>query len=452
MRFYFLFTAVLLFPFTSFSQNDIDALLKFPQDTISRYDTSRIDVDYVMLEMDFASSAIKNPEVLAKLNRRLIYRIDLVYTAFRQSETFEQPRLNRNRLEALGKVYPRVFSEFFITWRFVAQTAARNENDARKYFHGFVIYYLDKELKTTEEEVAYMIELLDSDSLGTAKREIRERYKFKKRKEYTGKYFPRSKKKKKQGIVYDKKGFGRKKHYIIHTDTLVSYDTVVVFEPSEKAGEFIRNREDTSVMAILDRHQEWKNMLVVCDVTGSMSPYSTQVLMWHKLNFNARRTVGYVFFNDGDNKPDDKKKIGQTGGMHYVDGNQLQEVEDTALAAMLKGSGGLPPENNIEALLAAISRYPKFDELVMIADNWANIEDFKLANKLKKPVHIILCGVENGVINTQYLDLARMTKGTVHTLESDLNNLMKLNEGQAIEVEGIQYRLKNGRFYMVNKL
>jgi hypothetical protein len=205
-------------------------------------------------------------------------------------------------------------------------------------------------------------------------------------------------------------------------------------------------------MTILDRHQEWKNMLLVCDVTGSMSPYSTQVLMWHKLNFNARRTVGYVFFNDGDNKPDDKKKIGETGGMHYVDGTLLQEVEDTALTSMLLGSGGLPPENNIEALMAAMKKYPKFDELVMIADNWANIEDFKLANKLKKPVHIILCGVEDGVINTQYLDLARMTKGSVHTLESDLTSLMKMNEGQAIEIEGVQYRLKHGKFYMVNKL
>ena len=33
----------------------------------------------------------------------------------------------------------------------------------------------------------------------------------------------------------------------------------------------------------MERHPEWNNMLVVADLTGSMSPYVGQLLLWLKL-------------------------------------------------------------------------------------------------------------------------------------------------------------------------
>jgi hypothetical protein len=448
----FLITLVLLIFSPCVAQISPDALLKFPQDTIAAYGTEGMVGNAVVLEMDFGSTTIKNKEELKKLEGKFIYQIDLVYTAYHQSETFEQPKLNKKRLAELKKVFPDAFTNYYTGWRFVAQTAAKDEGAAKKMFHGVVIYYLDRMPMTTEEELANMDDLLNNDSLGRVKMEVKEKIKIKKHKEYTGKFWPKSKTKRKKGIVYDKKGWGRKRHYNLIPDTIRSYDTTMVYEPGKYADSYISNRFDSTVFNAFERNKNWKNILVVCDVTGSMSPYSVQVLAWHKLNFNAGNTVGYVFFNDGNETPDEKKVIGKTGGIYFANGDQINGVEDTAKRAMMMGSGGDAPENNIEALLAAIEKYPKCQEVVMIADNWADIKDFKLAYKIKKPVRIILCGVQGGMINPQYLDFARMTKGSVHTLETDLTNLMKLNEGQSITLDGITYTVQKGKFVPTKRL
>ncbi|MEM7372873.1 MAG: hypothetical protein AAF587_29900 [Bacteroidota bacterium] len=40
---------------------------------------------------------------------------------------------------------------------------------------------------------------------------------------------------------------------------------------------------DSTVFHVFQRNPDWNNMLVVCDFTGSMSPYTAQLLVWHKL-------------------------------------------------------------------------------------------------------------------------------------------------------------------------
>ena len=73
---------------------------------------------------------------------------------------------------------------------------------------------------------------------------------------------------------------------------------------------------------------------------------------------------------------------------------------------------------------------------------------YQYLSKIKLPVHVILCGTKNR-INIQYLDLARQTKGTVHTSNSDIINLQDIKEKQHIFIEEKEYLYENGRFHHV---
>jgi hypothetical protein len=206
---------------------------------------------------------------------------------------------------------------------------------------------------------------------------------------------------------------------------------------------------DSSVLKIMKRKKEWKEMMVVCDVTGSMSPYITQVMVWQTLNFKKKIAKNFVFFNDGDNTPDASKITGATGGIYATNSDNLDSVINTATVAMTSGFGGDSPENDVEALLYGIAKYKDCKEIVLIADNWADMRDYSMIRKVNKPVHIIVCGAV-GRINTQYLDLARACGGSVHTMEQDLDNLAKLNEGEVITIGATKYRIIKGKFVVVS--
>jgi len=208
---------------------------------------------------------------------------------------------------------------------------------------------------------------------------------------------------------------------------------------------------DSIVIKAFQRNK-WKNTTVVSDFTGSMAPYIAQTLVWYKLTFQTKDISEFVFFNDGDATPDYKKKAGKTGGVYYCNTFCKDSVLKTAYKCLRGGYGGDVPENNIEACLYAIKKNPNIKEIVMIADNWAPMRDYSMLSSIKVPVHIIICGInpEFG-INPQYLDLARQTNGTVHTLEEDISKLSKVAEGQTIEIDGITYKIWAGRFIKVTR-
>jgi hypothetical protein len=84
----------------------------------------------------------------------------------------------------------------------------------------------------------------------------------------------------------------------------------------------------------------------------------------------------------------------------------------------------------------------------MIADNWATPRDLELLNQVKVPIRLILCGTWAG-INTDYLDMIKKNGGSIHTIKSDIENLQKLNEGEVIDILGVSYMIKDGRFIRV---
>ena len=221
-------------------------------------------------------------------------------------------------------------------------------------------------------------------------------------------------------------------------------DASLVTTPKKKKSMTDIPLRDSTILKVIDRHKEWNDMAIVSDLTGSMTPYTVQILLWYKLSVlaNDSRTKSFTFFNDGDNT-DGRKKTGEVGGIYTQIAEDYEDIEELALKCMRAGNGGDTPENNIEALLSAIKDCPECGEFVMIADNYASPRDMVLAKQVTKPVRIIVCG-GGDAINPNYLKLARITGGSVHTLNGDLTDLAQKVEGSKFMLQGLEYEISGG--------
>lgn len=208
--------------------------------------------------------------------------------------------------------------------------------------------------------------------------------------------------------------------------------------------------KDSTIFNVFKRNDNWADMLVIVDMTGSMFPYMGQLVIWFKLNFDLGRVKYFCFFNDGDSKKDDEKKVGQIGGIHMYEAKDFKLLKKSMEETMKLGAGGDAPENNVEALIRSTTYFKNYKQVVMIADNTSRVKDLKYITRVKKPVKVILCGVGEDGINPDYLKIARVTKGSIHTINSDIKNLAQVQEGQRITVEGFTYQLVNGNFELVD--
>jgi hypothetical protein len=209
---------------------------------------------------------------------------------------------------------------------------------------------------------------------------------------------------------------------------------------------------DTVVLSVFNRHKDWKQKLIVCDLTGSMAPYSSQLLLWYQMNFKLEQNLQFVFFNDGDGKTDEQKIIGNTGGIYYSPSKNYDSLVRIMGKVAAAGSGGDCPENNMEALIKGIkmAKLP-YKEIIMIADNYAPVKDIALLQNFNIPVHIVVCGSQ-GDVHPDYLQIAYKTGGSVHTMEQDISNIAKMLDGEILTIGKFKYRLSGGKFYKVDEI
>jgi len=209
----------------------------------------------------------------------------------------------------------------------------------------------------------------------------------------------------------------------------------------------IADTVNSVVFNVLKRNKKWHNKLIVADLTGSMYPYAQQISTWMKLNFMSDTTSQhFAFFNDGDKKRDDAKKIGATGGVYHCKAKNVEELVSTMELVIKKGQGGDAPENVIEGIIYGLNKSGKVDNIILIADNWAKVRDIKLLPRIKVPVRVILCGVYEGMaIDEDYLNIAYKTNGSIHTIEQDITNLMNQSTNKKFTINGVDYIIKNGR-------
>ena len=211
------------------------------------------------------------------------------------------------------------------------------------------------------------------------------------------------------------------------------------------------NFSDTVISSVLNRNK-WFDKLVVCDLTGSMRPYTTELSIWYQLNYKKDNKLQFVFFNDGDGINDEKKIIGKTGGIYYSPSKGKDSLTSLIAKVSARGDGGDCAENNMEALIKGVKMAKPFKELVAIVDNKSPVKDIELLKDFKTPVHIVLCGENPGWILSDYLLIAWKTKGSIHTIEQDITDIAKMSEGQEIKIGNISYRIMGGEFVRLNNI
>lgn len=411
----------------------------------------------VFLSTGFNNASILEPAAARELQGKQVESIELVYTKYAESPTFDQASLNHRRLLALQSLLPSAFTQPFITWTLTGQQPSTTP-DARKLFHGFVITY--REAPTEESmknEILYLEKALGTnlsaigklDSLADKGKTIstgeEEKWEFTTTIKVEMRDTLLLKSVEDAGMqrvdtLYDTGLFGRRVFYIYTTDTK-GLEDLFALKPED-----VPYGLDSVVGRVLNRHmKDWKNILLVSDLTGSMSPYSAQLLSWYKLNAESLPVKYFVFFNDGNRMADVDKMPGETGGIYSMPAGSFKEVMQLAEKTMRSGGGGDIPENNLEAILRAIDECKDCDAIVMIADNYSSPRDMKLLPKIKKPVKVILCGAQRGV-KPDYLDIAKATGGSVHLMEQDITDLSSVKEGDVIKIGKQTYRLERDHF------
>lgn len=203
--------------------------------------------------------------------------------------------------------------------------------------------------------------------------------------------------------------------------------------------------DDSTTYRVLDRNLRlWPDAVIVCDVTTSMYPYTTQLFAWFRRNSHKPFVNGMVFFTDCDSLGQQTQPGGPPGRMFVTQERSASHVLPLLLdAARNTVRNEDDAENAIEALLVAQNKFPEAKHLILVADNISTVKDMALLNQIQKPVHVVICGTTGSntalAFQPDYYVIARQTNGSLHTLEDDFAPEM-LASGQTLRVGSHYYR------------
>lgn len=507
------------------SQEQINFVLKTSPRNIEKYSkTAKKNV--IFLETAFNNALFTDKALLNSVKDKVILKIELIYTTYRKSETFDQHALSRKRLENLFLAAPNSLHQPGIEWVLLAQTGCKSAEEGTTFFHGFVITYRDlPDVVSTKVESNFIREV----AAGKIKSYAYDTY-LKKETEKVERdsldevepvivlpKFPHSEQARinyfSKYLNFPPEASGPKKvdvQFIINKEgkiTNINFPTTAGPSPyKDEISDFIESMPDWTPGTLNGKPTEcmvqfsvdfmargsvvpsplevfatevppklkpklpaydynsikpqpssnqvskaltkvdWSKATLVCDVTGSMAPYNAQVVEFiaNQLKNKLQAPRQFVFFNDGDNRKDKTKKIGQTGGVYNYTSSNLDSISEFMIYAMSKGSGGDLQENNVEGLIHGLKSYPRTEKLILIADNFASPRDMSLIGNIGIPVHVLVCG--GTVLNEDYLDLAYQTKGSLSFNGIDYMDFYKFEEGSTMHIGKTTYILKKGHF------
>ena len=90
------------------SDQIISNLRKIKPNTVDKVDIRKLDKAQITLKMGFASAVFMQPSLAKSLRTRTIQKIELIYTDFQLSGTFNQSELNKARCLLLLKAIPQI--------------------------------------------------------------------------------------------------------------------------------------------------------------------------------------------------------------------------------------------------------------------------------------------------------------------------------------------------------
>ncbi|MCB0524459.1 MAG: hypothetical protein H6576_16720 [Lewinellaceae bacterium] len=475
----------------------IEDILNQPLIFIPQFDTVGFGTYELAIRFPYGSPRILNSKDYEEIRSYGKVSVEYIYSKYTLSQP-GQKKLDRARFYALKKLAPDLFDDPYIQWNITVQDAAITADSARNLFHGFIIRYQPPITEERKEEIKTELDgLIDC----AKKRPPADAPVFPGGQDSLKSWFAGhipfptnfNKRGSKKAAVIEfridtaygtpiniqaKRGVSVKHNKAIEEAITrlkgwekgnpdVVFTLLIQFSVDQGGRKTIEStplraynpktckglKSDSLIMKVLTRNKDWKKMLVVEDVTGSMMPYLADLLLWNALKRNLENTSHFVFFNDGDAKRRDEKVIGKTGGLYHAKPNNVDSLEMTMITAIAGGNGDDIPENDIEAVLAGIAACPDCGEVVLISDNRAVPRDLELVTKIGKPVHVILCGVSTAYpVSPAHLYIAWKTKGSLHTITEDITKLAEMEEGESISVMGKKYKILNGKFVTVSKL
>jgi hypothetical protein len=181
--------------------------------------------------------------------------------------------------------------------------------------------------------------------------------------------------------------------------------------------------DSTSYRVLARNLRLWPEAVIVCDLTTSMYPYSTQLFTWFRKNRKHIPVQGIVFFTDCDSLGRETVPGGPPGQMFVTYPGDVGQTLPVMLAAARNTvANAQSAENDVEALLFAQQQFPAARHLVLLADNRSPVKDMARLGGVNRPVHVVLCGAPGDstmALWPDYYALARRTGGSLHTLEDD---------------------------------
>jgi hypothetical protein len=363
---------------------------------VPTYEFQNTALQPFVYHLDFAGSRINKAD-LAGFSDAKFRQIDLVFTLYPKSPTewkVGYDSLMERRFRNLEARIPAAFRDSAVKWRLVIQTECHSLEQAKSLFHGFVMYPADaawdtlKSIRTLDSVLDDTFKVLRFDTV-----KLREKFTM--------------------------------------TTRIISGDKVL---------------PDSTVIKVFERHPEWKNALVVVDWTASMYRQGALLVRWQQEHLAESRIRHFVFFNDGDQKFDEEKVIGETGGIYETPADSLHRMMAAIEAVTMGGDGGDHRENNLEAVWEGIASCPECEQIILIADNTGPVRDMAILQMIDLPIRVLLCGVFKDQIETDYLSIVDQTNGSLHTRDRDLTNLRGMLEKGILTVGEKQYAPKGKRW------
>ncbi len=436
-----------------FERKVLDNPTKFKKTLLSSFTIQEIPVFKVenqanraLMENGYAKSQIINPEVWKALMKDNIpVAIDVIYTKYPKQEKdwlTNYHTLLANRLKALFEIDPSLNS-IDVTWNIILQTECNNAAETKKLFHGIAIHYISKKEQNKEElliadtlETEVVIDeeeeiednnpvveepaepILEDNDVRTA--DILEQLEEELPDEIAQKIKNKPKDEAAEIILkyYEENEIETKREDI--TPDFIKDRSLKIERFIEKH----RKSYSDDISKALDRQKDWDGTLVVMDWTGSMYAFGGEVMKWHLLNFQKSKIESFVLFNDGDAKDTYQKTIGETGGIYMQKATNIDQLLRLFELVMARGGGGDRPENDLEAIVKGLEKFPNTKQVILIADNRSCVRDMPMLDKIKVPVKVILCGYSDQMgANPDYIQIAAYTGGSVHTAEEDIVDL-----------------------------
>ncbi|NOQ71772.1 MAG: hypothetical protein GQ574_07220 [Crocinitomix sp.] len=209
---------------------------------------------------------------------------------------------------------------------------------------------------------------------------------------------------------------------------------------AKAAGNAIYNG-DLVLETVMNRN-DWKNKLLITDVSYEMLAYALKLAIWYEANRKADQTTQFVLYNNGK-----KQQNSESGVAFHMVSPEYQTLVDK-INYVYDNVGLETAAHSIEGLIAGDGIAKTYDDVILFVDKDAGLMDYEYFKQLKAPVHVVLC-VDDRRANPQHLTIAWKTKGSVHSLSGDYTNIGQLVEGDTFEMEGAQYKIMGGEFVSI---